>query len=124
MSVPRTAFVLSGGASLGALQAGMLRALYERGITADLLVGTSAGALNAAFIASRPQTVRTARALGRVWCDLQRDGGRRRTRRASAARRRARRHLDFAPSALALGVLYTVDPGCFLVARGARVEPR
>jgi len=73
MSVPRTAFVLSGGASLGALQAGMLRALYERGITADLLVGTSAGALNAAFIASRPQAVQTARALRQVWCDLQRD---------------------------------------------------
>jgi len=48
----RTAFVLSGGASLGALQVGMLRALYERGITADVLVGTSVGALNAAFIAS------------------------------------------------------------------------
>jgi NTE family protein len=73
MSGPRTAFVLSGGASLGALQAGMLRALYERGITADLLVGTSAGALNAAFIASRPQAVQTARALRQVWCDLQRD---------------------------------------------------
>src|SRR5258708_5749269 len=38
---PHTAFVLSGGASLGALQVGMLRALYERGIAADLLVGTS-----------------------------------------------------------------------------------
>jgi hypothetical protein len=35
---PRTAFVLSGGASLGALQVGMLRALYERGIAPDLLV--------------------------------------------------------------------------------------
>jgi NTE family protein len=73
MSAPHTAFVLSGGASLGAVQAGMLRALYERGITADLLVGTSAGALNAAFIASRPQTVQTAKALRRLWCDLQRD---------------------------------------------------
>jgi predicted acylesterase/phospholipase RssA len=41
---PRTAFVLSGGASLGALQVGMLRALYEHGITADLFVGTSIGA--------------------------------------------------------------------------------
>jgi hypothetical protein len=29
-SSPRTAFVLSGGASLGALQVGMLEALYER----------------------------------------------------------------------------------------------
>jgi NTE family protein len=70
---PRTAFVLSGGASLGAAQTGMLRALYERGITADMFVGTSAGALNAAFLASRPQTVQTARALRRLWCDLHRD---------------------------------------------------
>ena len=71
-SRPRTAFVLSGGASLGALQVGMLRALYERGITADLLVGTSVGALNAAFVASRPQTPATARALARVWRGVER----------------------------------------------------
>jgi NTE family protein len=68
----RTAFVLSGGASLGALQAGMLQALYERGVTADLLVGTSVGALNAAFIASRPQTPQTARELASVWCGIER----------------------------------------------------
>jgi NTE family protein len=73
MSRPRTAFVLSGGASLGALQAGMLRALYERGVTADLLVGTSAGALNAAFVASRPQAPETARELGRIWRSLRRE---------------------------------------------------
>jgi NTE family protein len=65
--LPRTAFVLSGGASLGAAQAGMLQALYERGIVPDLLVGTSAGALNAAFVASRPQTAATARELARIW---------------------------------------------------------
>jgi NTE family protein len=41
---PRTAFVLAGGAALGAMHAGMLRALYERGIAADLLIGTSVGA--------------------------------------------------------------------------------
>jgi NTE family protein len=64
--------VLAGGASLGAMQAGMLRALYERGITPDLLVGTSAGALNAAFIASRPQTVATAAQLAHVWQALHR----------------------------------------------------
>jgi NTE family protein len=72
-SSPRTAFVLSGGASLGALQVGMLRALYARGIQPDLLVGTSVGALNAAFIASRPQTVETADQLADVWCRLRRD---------------------------------------------------
>jgi NTE family protein len=65
--------VLSGGASLGALQAGMLRALYERDISADLLVGTSVGALNAAFIASRPQTPATARELARVWRGVERE---------------------------------------------------
>jgi NTE family protein len=65
--------VLAGGASLGAMQAGMLRALYERGIVPDLLVGTSAGALNAAFVASRPQTVETADQLACVWHDLRRE---------------------------------------------------
>lgn len=69
----RTAFVLSGGASLGALQVGMLQALYERGITPDLFVATSVGALNAAYVASRPQTPAIAHRLGRIWRDLQRD---------------------------------------------------
>ena len=69
----RTAFVLSGGGSLGALQAGMLRALYERRIVPDLLVATSAGALNAAFVASRPQTLATADALADVWRGVRRD---------------------------------------------------
>src|SRR5690349_6220378 len=67
-----TAFVFSGGASLGAIQVGMLEALYERGIRPDLIVGTSAGALNGAFIAERPQTVETARELGDVWRGLRR----------------------------------------------------
>src|SRR3954465_7299064 len=73
MTERRTGFVLSGGSSLGAQQAGMLRALYEHGITADLLVGTSVGALNAAFVASRPQTEATARELAGIWRDLQRE---------------------------------------------------
>jgi NTE family protein len=68
----RVAFVLSGGGSLGAIQVGMLRALYERGIAPDLIVGTSAGAINGAFIASRPQTAATADELAAVWCKLRR----------------------------------------------------
>ena len=64
--------MLSGGASLGAIQAGMLRALYERDVVPDVIVGTSAGALNGAFIASRPQTVETADALASVWRGLRR----------------------------------------------------
>lgn len=67
-----TAFVLSGGASLGAIQVGMLEALYERGIVPDLIIGTSVGALNGAFIAARPQTVQTARELSGVWHGLRR----------------------------------------------------
>jgi NTE family protein len=70
---PYTAFVLSGGASLGAMQAGMLQALYEQEVIPDLLVATSAGALNAGFVASRPQTVETAKELGHVWRELQRE---------------------------------------------------
>jgi NTE family protein len=61
------AFVLAGGASLGAIEVGMLRALYERDIAPELIVGTSAGALNGAYIASRPTTVDTAQTLGMMW---------------------------------------------------------
>jgi len=43
----------------------MLRAPFERGTLADTLVGASAGALNAADVASRPQTVQTAEEFAR-----------------------------------------------------------
>jgi NTE family protein len=68
----RVAFVLAGGASLGAVEAGMLKALYERGVAPEVIVATSAGALNAAFVASRPQTVETADELGEIWRGLRR----------------------------------------------------
>ena len=66
------AFVLSGGASLGAIQGGMLQALFERGIAPDLIVGTSVGAINGAFIASREPTFETALELGGIWRGLRR----------------------------------------------------
>jgi len=46
-----TAFVLTGGGSLGAVQVGMATALHERGIDPDVLIGTSVGAINAAYLA-------------------------------------------------------------------------
>jgi NTE family protein len=50
----------------------MLEALFERGIAPDMIVGSSAGAINGAFIASREPTVETARELGDVWRGLHR----------------------------------------------------
>jgi NTE family protein len=50
----------------------MLHALCERGIVPDLVVGTSVGAINGAFIASRPQTVETADELAEIWRGVRR----------------------------------------------------
>jgi NTE family protein len=47
----------------------MLRALLERGIRPDLVVGTSVGALNGAAIAADP-TLEMAKRLGDVWMNL------------------------------------------------------
>jgi NTE family protein len=66
-----TAFVLSGGGSLGAIQAGGLRALVEAGITPDLVVGSSAGAVNGAWLAGRPD-LDGVLALADVWRGLSR----------------------------------------------------
>jgi NTE family protein len=50
-----TAFVLGGGGVLGAVEVGMLRALLERDIVPDLVLGTSVGALNGAMVAREPR---------------------------------------------------------------------
>lgn len=67
-----SAYVLSGGASLGAIQAGMLLALAEADITPDLIVGTSVGAVNGGWLASRSD-VSGIRALADTWRSLSRD---------------------------------------------------
>jgi NTE family protein len=67
-----TAFVLSGGGSLGAVQVGMLQALTERRVSPDLLVGTSAGALNAAFVAGHGTGHAALRELATSWASVQR----------------------------------------------------
>jgi NTE family protein len=66
------AFVLSGGGSLGAIQVGMLEALFERGVAPDLIVGTSVGAINGGYIAGRAPTPETTQALAGIWRSLSR----------------------------------------------------
>ncbi|MFA5885150.1 MAG: patatin-like phospholipase family protein [Acidimicrobiia bacterium] len=65
-----TAFVLSGGASLGAVQVGMLHALADRGIRPDLVFGSSAGAINAAWVAGDPQLDHVDD-LAKIWIALR-----------------------------------------------------
>lgn len=67
-----TAFVLSGGGSLGAVQVGMLQALAARRIQPDLLIGTSAGALNAAFVAGGGTSPNALNELGALWGGMRR----------------------------------------------------
>ncbi|MGH2747747.1 MAG: patatin-like phospholipase family protein [Actinomycetota bacterium] len=62
----RVAFVFSGGGPLGALQVGALQALFEHGVTPDLAVGTSVGALNATFVAFDPTIEGVVRLEG-IW---------------------------------------------------------
>jgi NTE family protein len=63
------AFVLGGGGARGALQVGALRALLEAGLQPELIVGTSIGAANAAFLALRGCTPETLDALEAAWRD-------------------------------------------------------
>jgi len=67
----RTAFVFAGGGSLGAVQVGMLRELMRYGLDADFVVGSSVGALNAAYFAAAPNAAGVEK-LGCVWCSLRR----------------------------------------------------
>ena len=68
----REAVVFSGGGSLGAAQVGALQALTEAGITPDVVVGCSVGALNAAFVAVDPTPARIGE-LEQVWRGMTRE---------------------------------------------------
>jgi NTE family protein len=65
------AFVLGGGGQLGAHEVGMLRALLERAIVPDLVVGTSVGAINGAAVATEPSVAMVAR-LTETWSAIER----------------------------------------------------
>lgn len=67
-----TAFVLSGGGSLGAVQVGMLAALHERDFRPDVLIGTSVGALNAAYVGAHGFDADALEQLGAVWRRIRR----------------------------------------------------
>lgn len=66
-----TAFVFAGGGSLGSIQVGMLQALIETGLTPDLVVGSSVGALNAAHFAGAPNRDGVSK-LAEIWMGLRR----------------------------------------------------
>jgi NTE family protein len=68
----KTAFVFAGGGSLGSVQVGMLRALVAHGETADLVVGSSVGALNGAHYAGSPNRDGVER-LRAIWLELRRE---------------------------------------------------
>jgi NTE family protein len=67
----KTAFVLAGGGSFGAIQVGMLRELVAYGVVPDLIVGASVGALNGIYFGCDPTPAGVAR-LEAVWRGLRR----------------------------------------------------
>jgi NTE family protein len=67
----RTAFVLAGGGSFGAIQVGMMHSLAKHGIAPDMVVGSSVGALNGAYYAADP-TLKGVLQLERIWRRLKR----------------------------------------------------
>lgn len=70
-AAPRTAFVLAGGGSFGAVQVGMLRELLVDGVMPDFIVGSSVGAINGAYLAGSPTRQGVAR-LEALWRGLRR----------------------------------------------------
>jgi NTE family protein len=74
---PRTALVLSGGGARGAYQVGVLRGLVEQGFLPressglDVVVGSSAGAINAASLVAHADDLDAGLArLERVWNEI------------------------------------------------------
>jgi NTE family protein len=67
----KTAFVFAGGGSFGAIQVGMLHSLVANGVTADMVVGSSVGAINGAYYAGAP-TLKGVLELETIWRGLTR----------------------------------------------------
>ena len=60
--------MLGGGASLGAIQVGVLQALSEHDVAPDLVAGTSVGSLNGAALARDPTS--GPNRLSHVWARM------------------------------------------------------
>jgi NTE family protein len=73
----RIALVLSGGAALGAYQAGAYATLENYGVRPNWIAGSAIGAVNAVLIAGNPPHERRLR-LRQFWHELGRHAGRRR----------------------------------------------
>lgn len=70
----KTAFVLTGGASLGAVQVGMLKALAPLGVEPDMVIGASVGSINAAYFTGK-DSVNAAEELDHIWRSIHRKDG-------------------------------------------------
>ena len=67
----KTAFVFAGGGSFGAIQVGMLHSLVANGVSADMVVGSSVGAINGAYFAGAP-SLKGVLELETIWRGLTR----------------------------------------------------
>ncbi|AVQ85637.1 MULTISPECIES: FAD-dependent oxidoreductase [unclassified Variovorax] len=68
-SIPnQTVLILQGGGAMGAFESGVVRALEQRHLHADVVAGVSIGAFNGAIVASHPRNA--ADALEAFWHDL------------------------------------------------------
>lgn len=70
--IKKRAFVFAGGGSLGAIQVGMLKIMVENNIIPDICIGASAGALNAAYFASKPD-LSGVEDLKQIWMNLKKE---------------------------------------------------
>jgi len=64
----QTVLILQGGGALGAFECGVVKALEEANIHADIIAGVSIGAFNGAIIAGNPGEA--AAVLEAFWNDL------------------------------------------------------
>ena len=62
------AFVLGGGGNRGPLEVGAIQALLNQGIVPDMIVGSSAGAINGALLAIDP-LLKQVKHMAELWRD-------------------------------------------------------